>query len=519
MSDEEEDSEEVKKETVGFAWSSQACQVRIVVCLFILSVLLGALTAYIIVPRLKDDCKKYHSRKAALLQGQPKPKRGLAIPAENLTDEVNNSSVSALPSDRYAPTRNSHFFYGTISGRPVTPPASVHTQKLPDDIARGMSGRSTTDVRSDGKDDNDEAVVIVENERKIVTASGSTFGGASLLDSTDAVGGNFSVTNGIASRDLSTSVPPVNADRTTAVSSVSEALNTIVPGMSPATKKGTITSSTATAIAISETTSPLSTPVVLSYDASHANENSSRNPPKSGTATVKDLPSKGTALGGTNKSSIVTSSGDAVTGALQSTTNAISEGAFGDTGTDASINRSVEATPSFETTSMSLPGALPSGTNSYRDLVVQAITKGHDNLNDAGAFLATDSGATENEIQHSRRTTQEGGLGDTAASVPQSPWLQSTLLATTTVATLSDDYYSDANFDRLTTPASTEDDWTNEKRVSDDIQDDPRDKMTLETASSAVADEDQEFYLPSAGQLLRRQDRRPPNRAEGTLRN
>ncbi|KAL1435953.1 hypothetical protein MTO96_010715 [Rhipicephalus appendiculatus] len=80
MSDSDESDEAAKETSVGFAWTSQSCQIRIVVFLFVLSILLGVLTAYLIIPRLKEDCKKYHLRRML-----SKNKRGLAIPTKNRT--------------------------------------------------------------------------------------------------------------------------------------------------------------------------------------------------------------------------------------------------------------------------------------------------------------------------------------------------------------------------------------------------------------------------------------------------
>nr|XP_050026221.1 uncharacterized protein LOC126521568 [Dermacentor andersoni] len=171
MSD-DDDSDEAEKESVGFAWTSQTCQIRIVVFLFVLSILLGALTAYIILPRLKEDCKKYHLRKQL-----SKNKRGLAIPVRNRTGRggsgkspATSNGATTVSSRLYNLTRNNASFSSDTRGLSSATPPDKRTRSSLDDAAGDLSVLPI-DFRPDNESDSEDVVVIVGSDRTPVMAT------------------------------------------------------------------------------------------------------------------------------------------------------------------------------------------------------------------------------------------------------------------------------------------------------------------------------------------------------------
>ncbi|KAH8021506.1 hypothetical protein HPB51_015902 [Rhipicephalus microplus] len=195
MSDSDE-SDEGAKESVGFAWTSQSCQIRIVLFLFVLSILLGVLTAYIIVPRLKEDCKRYHLRKML-----SKNKRGPAIPARNRTSRGGDAGAT---SKRETTVSNRlHGLTSKVSSSTETRGASVATQSPLDDAA-GIGNVLPIDFRPDNGSDSEDVLVIVGSDRTIVV-------GASAAGVTAE--GDSSSTNGTTPREPSTFVALEDVDQ------------------------------------------------------------------------------------------------------------------------------------------------------------------------------------------------------------------------------------------------------------------------------------------------------------------
>ncbi|XP_070395564.1 serine-rich adhesin for platelets-like [Dermacentor albipictus] len=171
MSD-DDDSDEAEKESVRFAWTSQKCQVRIVVFLFVLSILLGALTAYIIIPRLKEDCKKYHLRKQL-----SKNKRGLAIPVRNRTSRggsdkspATSNGATTVSSRLYNLRRNNASFSSDTRGLSSATPPDRRTRSSLDDAAGDLSVLPI-DFRPDNGSDSEDVVVIMGSDRTPVMAT------------------------------------------------------------------------------------------------------------------------------------------------------------------------------------------------------------------------------------------------------------------------------------------------------------------------------------------------------------
>ncbi|KAH6927775.1 hypothetical protein HPB50_008609 [Hyalomma asiaticum] len=196
MSD-EDDSDEAVKESVGFAWTSNACQLRIVVFLFVLSILLGILTAYIIIPRLREDCRKYHMRRML-----SKNKRGLAIPARNQTSgggsgkapRVTSSDVTTVSNSIHGLASNASFSI-EIRGVSVTTSPDGRTTTHLDDVA-GDDIVLPIDFRPDNESDREDVVVIVGSDRS-----------PAISTSTAGVTADYlSFINWTTSRELSTSV-------------------------------------------------------------------------------------------------------------------------------------------------------------------------------------------------------------------------------------------------------------------------------------------------------------------------
>ncbi|KAH7937987.1 hypothetical protein HPB49_019053 [Dermacentor silvarum] len=214
MSD-EDDSDEAEKESVGFAWTSQTCQIRIVVFLFVLSILLGALTAYIIIPRLKEDCKKYHLRKQL-----SKNKRGLAIPLPNRTSRGGSGKAPAMSNDAttvsshlYNLTRSNASFSSDTRGPSSATPPGGRTRSPLDDLT-GDGSVLPIDFRPDNGSDIEDVVVIVESDRRPVMATTTT--GVTAED-------NVSFINWTTLRYRSTSVSLENVDQNAVQTSATDA--------------------------------------------------------------------------------------------------------------------------------------------------------------------------------------------------------------------------------------------------------------------------------------------------------
>lgn len=214
MSD-EDDSDEAEKESVGFAWTSQTCQIRIVVFLFVLSILLGALTAYIIIPRLKEDCKKYHLRKQL-----SKNKRGLAIPLPNRTSRGGSGKAPAMRNDAttvsshlYNLTRSNASFSSDTRGPSSATPPGGRTRSPLDDLT-GDGSVLPIDFRPDNGSDIEDVVVIVESDRRPVMATTTT--GVTAED-------NVSFINWTTLRYRSTSVSLENVDQNAVQTSATDA--------------------------------------------------------------------------------------------------------------------------------------------------------------------------------------------------------------------------------------------------------------------------------------------------------